>query len=228
MTGLAQPPLVEYDRDVKSQPPFAVLSCVFFGLASAPASPLPPSPLPPAALSPKAETSEEKSARAELLLSQGTVWEALPPELKSAHANTRPEEAVRLAGAAALNLMDKSVLSPDLVRGFVRHDGSWKKPHIESGKINSSTLMSLSSSWVGWGRQFPVVRVKNPLEEAEVVGTVSVVAVTSNGSLAGHYYTGKLEEGKEGVSMKTLKSDYGTGFGEILFEGGDIRVVRPW
>jgi hypothetical protein len=162
------------------------------------------------------------------LLSSGVAWSGLSDDQRSAYSNVYPSDAVRIAGAQALDLIDQSKLTPELVSGYVNFGGQWKTQAVPHGQVDSSTLMNFSGSWPGWGSEFPVVRVEDPTMPAEQVGSVRVVAVTSGGRLRGYYYTASLSSGVTGASMSGSSSDFGVGFRSVSFSGEGIRVVRPW
>jgi hypothetical protein len=190
-------------------------------------TPMPSStPLPsPTPVDPELQARADEAAA---LLSSGTAWGDISEYLRASYANVYPQDAVLIAGASALNLMLPEVLTPQLVSGYVKHAGSWQTPYMHAGTINPSTLLNVSGAWPGWGKSFPVVKVTDPLAQAEVVGHVSINAVLSNGRLGGYYYTGALNDGVEGVILTTSPSGFGTGYSELIFAGDNIKVIQPW
>jgi hypothetical protein len=162
------------------------------------------------------------------LLADGTAWENLSSSQQSAHANVYPDEAIKVAGPLALDLMEQDILTPERVEGYVKFDNRWRKPLLEHGDINSSTLMNFSGGWSGWGRQFPVVRINNPVLPVEVVGSVQPIAVLSSGRFRGFYFLASVAEGVQGVTIQGNRSNFGTGYEALKFQGQNLRVIQPW
>jgi hypothetical protein len=187
-----------------------------------------PSSTPAPSPTPVDPELKAKADEVAALLAAGTAWADVSEYLRAVHANVYPQDAVLIAGADALNLMLDTTLTPQLVSGYVKHEGKWQAPYMHGGNINPSTLLNVSGGWPGWGKSFPVVKVPSPLEPAEVVGHVAINAVLSNGRLGGYYYTGSLNEGVEGVTLSTSPSGFGTGYSELNFVGDNIKVIRPW
>ena len=174
-------------------------------------------------------------------LAAGGTWGSLNQDLQRAYANVYPQDAVQLGKAAALNLMDRAVLTPQLVSGYVNDAGTWKAPYASGGGINSSTLPAGGRSWTGWGREFPIVRINDPLEPAEVIGYARINAATGYyNSLAGTYYNGRVVQGVQGVSMQQgsfisqILWNSVSGYSSLNFSEGAphydqrIKVLQPW
>jgi len=162
------------------------------------------------------------------LLAAGSSWAELPETLRSAYAHIYPTNAVSIAGADALNLMSPSILTAELVKGYVNYDNRWQAPQVPHGSISGATLVNFSSSWPGWGRVFPVVRIINPIQPAELVGFVQVIPVLSSGRFRGYYYSVSLIPEVNGVTTSGTQSNFGTGYEAVSIQGGEIRVIRPW
>jgi len=62
------------------------------------------------------------------LLAGGGTWATLSSAQKEAYANVYPTNAVALAGAGALNLMNPSILTPSIVYGYGNVGGTWTNP----------------------------------------------------------------------------------------------------
>jgi hypothetical protein len=176
---------------------------------------------------PDAHTAQLAELSANILSSGGT-WESLNAEQQHAYANVYPSQAVALSGVTALNLIRPSLLTEKLVSGYINHAGAWKSPYFWGGEVNPSNLISYSGSWPGWGRQFPVVKTVSPLHPAEVVGSVSLVPVVSNGRLSGYYYLASSSTNAAGVTFRGTPSGYGSGYGSVTFGGSGLSVIRPW
>lgn len=115
------------------------------------------------------------------LLTSGTAWQDLSPEQQAGYANTYPSQAVTIGGESALNAMGPSNLTEELVSGYVNNAGTWTSPTVNSGSISPTTLSSQSQSWHGWNQPFPVVRINDPLQPAEIIGYVTPNASWSSG-----------------------------------------------
>lgn len=156
----------------------------------------------------------------------GTPWENLAENLQAAYANIYPADAVKVGGTLALNLMSPSILTPELVSGYVKFDNRWRKPLLYHGHINSSTLLSTSGSWSGWSSTYAVVQISDPTLSADLVGTVRPIAVLSSGRFRGSYYQAAIAEGAK-VQLSGTPSSFGTGYKSLTFYGGEIRVIQP-
>jgi len=62
------------------------------------------------------------------LLVSGTPWSGLNADQQGAYANLYPQAAVQVGGARALNVMDPSLLTRELVQGYARLAGQWTEP----------------------------------------------------------------------------------------------------
>lgn len=165
---------------------------------------------------------------AALLLDEGASWESLSAIQQAAYANVYPDEAIKVAGPLALDLMDQGTLTPERVRGYVKFDNLWRKPLLGHGDINSSTLINTSGGWPGWGRSFPIARVNDPVMPVEVVGSVQPIAVLSSGRYRGYYILATIDEGVKGVTINGNRSNFGAGYESLNLQGKNLCIIQPW
>lgn len=132
-----------------------------------------PSPVPSSPVEAGLPTSQADFAQeAQALLDGGAGWGELSDAQKEGYANVFPSLAVGAGGAAALNLMDPSLLTPEIVAGFALASGEWVEPVVQGARADNLSLNSTDPSWSGWGQPFPVVRIFDPLLEGEIIGWV--------------------------------------------------------
>jgi competence protein ComGC len=79
-------------------------------------------------------------------LTSGENWENLSAEEQTAYANLFPVEAVSYGGAGALNLMNPSILTPELVDGYGNVNGTWIAPQVYA---DPSNIQASSASALG-------------------------------------------------------------------------------
>lgn len=79
------------------------------------------------------------------LMVSGTPWTGLSSDQQSAYANLYPQAAVQAGGGEALNVMDPSLLTRELVQGYGNVGGQWLAP----------TAFGYAPVWTGWGSSAP-------------------------------------------------------------------------
>jgi prepilin-type N-terminal cleavage/methylation domain-containing protein len=173
------------------------------------------------------QTAQETAALdAQNILTSGGNWNSLSPQQKTAYANSFPQEAVNYGGTSALNTMNPSLITPSMVSMYVNSNGTWVSPRISSGVADNSTLPIASS----WGATYTVVRITDPLQPAQVVGTINVTPVTMNGMFYGGYYSFNQTPGTSGLNVQTSPSNFGQGAGSYnitSINGNAIRILAP-
>ncbi len=156
---------------------------------------------------------------AQNLLTSGGNWSSLSPLEQSSYANAFPQQAVAYGGASALNAMNPSNITPEIVGSYANYNGTWQSPYIQSGSLNSSTLFG-GGSWGGWNSSFPIIRINNTTQQAENIGSVVPIATTLYGSLASYRYSINLNTGIQGITVS------GNNTSNANVSGGDIRVIK--
>lgn len=104
------------------------------------------------------------------ILSYGSEIEYSTGTVNCVAANVYPDLAVAAGGAGALNLMDQSVLTPEIVSGGVFNTDTWVAPQLPSGLVSQAAFEDMNPEWEGWGAPLSVMRVKDPLLLAELIG----------------------------------------------------------
>jgi len=171
-------------------------------------------------------------------LAAGGTWGSLNQDLQRAYANVYPQDAVQLGKAAALNLMDTSVLTPQLVVGFAKVGSTWVAPTALSQGAASNLIASVGAP-AGNGASYNVYAVTDPLLPATHVGNLLDIRQTQNGIFIANYYQYSTEYDTSGgnpwegglpwveLSKPTFQySAYGSTVTSIdSFVGGTAQIV---
>jgi len=192
-----------------------------------------------------AEANALYAQEAQTLLNGGSTWNDLSEAQQVGYANVYPSQAVSLAGAKALNLMDSSILTPELVSGYVLNTDTWTAPQLNGGAITSQTFAEMED-WDAWGTKLVVVRVIDPLLPAEIVGYITpnrTVSLEMSGGFTftiaedtySYSYAVELAAGVTGVTLDGDTSFVGEftigggtlGGGGITLGGGGLATPTP-
>jgi len=94
------------------------------------------------------EANDQWALQAQQLLTTGGNWNQLSQDQRSAYANAFPQNAVTYGGADALNKMNPTLLTTNLVSGFAKVSGSWESPLATSAPGVYGTM---DTWWLGGG-----------------------------------------------------------------------------
>lgn len=122
------------------------------------------------------------------ILTSGGNWADISPEQQEAYSNNFPTEAVFYGGASALNLMDPSILTPELVDEYMNNAGTWVSPYV-SNAGTSSILANTILPATGSNKRYALYAIINPLEPAKLLGTIADTPVDQGGVTVGAYYS---------------------------------------
>jgi hypothetical protein len=119
-------------------------------------------------------------------LDAGGTWESLSSDQQRAFANVYSQNAVELGKSSALNLMDPSVLTKELVAGYGNINGTWTTPKATSSgstSIVGATMPRPSGS----DKRYNVYAIIDPLQPAILIGSMHDVPVLFNDQTGGYY-----------------------------------------
>lgn len=117
------------------------------------------------------------------ILNDGGSWEILSPQQQSALADTEPDYAISIAGAAALNSMSPSNLTAERVNGYFRIGETWSTPTLTSDNgsilnVNDSlspNIWQFNRAPSGTNPMYEVYGVADPLGPAVHLGAVTAI-----------------------------------------------------
>jgi hypothetical protein len=141
---------------------------------------------------PQSEVTQLVAGDAQDILANGGTWDNLTQEQQNALLETDPYLAVSTGGSDALNRLDQSTLTPEMVEGHVKINDTWVTPVLNSGNI---------TPW----HEYPWARYPYP-DENQILQPTDTPVIPTNSLVVGYNPSGGTNT--IGGMLPTLENNY--------------------